>query len=107
MVGLRPGPDGQTVNWLQKSVNHGWDGDLLSGYRSPEYSTGLCYDMCGAPTCTYCAGAGSNHAQTGPPNWGAIDVENPWQFGPIQRKIGSPLKNALSGDLWHYSFTGR
>jgi hypothetical protein len=108
MVGGAVGPDGKQVNWLQKSVEEGWDGDLNSGWRSPERSEEICFEMCGAATCSgKCGGRTSNHSQIGPPNWGAIDVQDFTRFGEIQRRIGSPLKNALPEDLVHYSFTGR
>lgn len=110
MVGAARGPDGKRENWLERSVRHGWDGNLSSGYRSPEYSDSLCRAMCGAPSCPgRCAGRASNHSQTGPPNWGAIDVWPQYsRFGQIQREIGSPLRNALgSVDPVHYSYTGR
>ena len=109
MVGARPGPDGKEVNWLQKAVEKGWNGQLNSGWRSPEYSESLCQSMCGAPSCPgKCAGKTSNHSQVGPPNWGAIDVQDYGRFGSIQREIGSPLKNELGAhDPVHYSFTGR
>lgn len=109
MVGKRKGPDGRRVNWLEKSVKKGWDGRLNSGWRDPAYSESLCYAMCGAPSCPgMCAGKASNHAQIGPPNWGAIDVQQ-WQtFGRIQKEIGSPLFNALGpADPVHFSPTGR
>lgn len=110
MVGAAPGPTGQKVNWLERSVNRGWDGELSSGYRSPEYSDSLCRAMCGAPSCPgRCAGRASNHSQVGPPNWGAIDVFPDYvKFEQIQKAIGSPLKNELdSRDPVHFSYTGR
>lgn len=109
MVGAAKGPDGRKVNWLLRSRNKGWDGELSSGWRSPEYSESLCRAMCGAPSCPgRCAGRSSNHSQTGPPNWGAIDVKSYSTFGRIQREIGSPLKNELDyRDPVHFSYTGR
>lgn len=110
MVGAAVGPDGKKSNWLQKSVNKGWDGGLSSGWRSPEYSESLCRNMCGAPSCPgRCAGRSSNHSQVGSPNWGAIDVYPQYvKFGQIQRELGSPLKNELGAqDPVHYSYTGR
>lgn len=109
MVGKARGPDGKIVNWLLRSRNAGWTGTVVSGYRSPEYSESLCRAMCGAPTCSgRCAGRGSNHSQTGPPNWGAIDVSDYTNFGRIQSRIGSPLHNSLgSADPVHFSYTGR
>lgn len=107
MVGEADGPDGQRRNWLQLSVERGWSGGLYSGYRDPAYSRGLCEVMCNAPSCPgMCAGEASNHSQTGPPNWGAIDVQDYDTFGRIQREIGSPLKNNLPLDHPHYSYTG-
>lgn len=108
MVGASTGPDGTKTNWLEKSVNHGWDGGISSGYRSPEYCESLCRNMCGAPSCPgLCAGRSSNHSQVGPPNWGAIDVYPQYaKFGEIQRQIGSPLRNALPLDHVHYSYHG-
>jgi hypothetical protein len=109
MVGQRIGPDGSKTNWLQKSVDKGWDGVLNSGWRSPSYSKSLCIAMCGAPSCPgTCAGESSNHSQIGPPNWGAIDVASYSKFGQIQKEIGSPLRNSLGpADPVHYSYTGR
>lgn len=107
MVGERTGPDGSRTNWLQKSVEHGWDGAVNSGWRSPAESEGLCFTLCSKPSCPgKCGGQSSNHSQVGPPNWGAIDVQDHVRFGEIQHEIGSPLKNALPNDLFHYSFTG-
>lgn len=109
MVGERKGPDGRQVNWLQKSVDNGWNGQLNSGWRSPAYSESLCMNMCGAPSCPgMCAGRASNHSQIGPPNWGAIDVQEYVKFGQIQKEIGSPMFNALGpADPVHFSPTGR
>lgn len=109
MVGKRIGPDGEKVNWLQKSVDKGWDGRLNSGWRDPAYSESLCYAMCGQSSCPgMCAGRSSNHSQIGPPNWGAIDVADYDKFGRIQKEIGSPLFNALGPqDPVHFSPTGR
>lgn len=107
MVGKKVGPDGRRVNWLKKSIEHGWSGELYSAFRSPAYSRSVCEAKCGAPSCPgTCAGESSNHSQTGPPNWGAIDVQGYEQFGIIQREIGSPLKNNLPSDRPHYSYTG-
>lgn len=94
--------------WLERSRKAGWTGGVNSGYRSPEYSEQLCYEICGAPSCPgRCAGRSSNHTQKGYPN-GAVDVSEPEQFGQIQVRIGSPLKNLLgSADPWHYSASGR
>ena len=93
------------VPWLVKSYNAGWRGYIISGYRSPSYSTSLCMNMCGHPTCVYCAGSGSRHSGSEYPN-GAVDLSDYYTFDAIQPRIGSPLKNALSGDRWHHSATG-
>lgn len=107
MVGEATGPNGTRTNWLQKSVDRGWSGGLYSGFRDPAYSESLCFQICGAPSCSgTCAGRSSNHSQKGPPNWGAIDVHEGERFGQIQRQMGSPLKNNLPNDRPHYSYTG-
>ena len=95
--------------WLRLSREHGWDGYVLSGYRSPAYSTSLCQAMCGAPSCPgRCAGASSNHSGSVYPA-GAVDVDpaHAAQFAAIQRQIGSPLRNALpQTDPNHFSVSG-
>jgi hypothetical protein len=109
MVGEAKGPDGKVVNWLQKSVEHGWGGGLYSGGRTPEHSEELCLAMCGAPSCSgTCAGRSSNHSgcDGSYPGWGAIDVQEYEAFGRIQKEIGSPLQNRLPNDRPHYSVTG-
>ena len=109
MVGAAPGRDGKKVNWLQKSVERGWDGRLSSAYRSPEYSESLCRNMCGAPSCPgRCAGRASNHSGSAYPG-GAIDVYPEYaQFEAIQKQIGSPLQNQLDDrDPVHFSVSGR
>jgi hypothetical protein len=108
MVGKAVGPDGTRTNWLKKARDKGWSGELYSGFRDPAYSESLCFQICNAPSCSgTCAGRASNHSQTGPPNWGAIDVQDYERFGRICREIGSPLHNALPNDHPHYSATGR
>jgi hypothetical protein len=109
MVGLAPGPDGKRVNWLQKSRDAGWDGGVVSGVRTPEYSESLCWAMCGAPSCSgTCAGRSSNHNCTGncPYPTGAIDVSDYIRFAQIQIAIGSPLRNRLPNDRVHFSVSG-
>lgn len=109
MVGEATGPDGSRTNWLQKSVDKGWSGGLYSGFRDPIYSEGLCFNICGQPSCPgLCAGRSSNHSgkDGSPPGWGAIDAQDYERFGRIQREIGSPLKNSLPNDRPHYSVTG-
>lgn len=94
--------------WLWRARKEGWKGQVNSGYRSPEYSKQLCYEICGAPTCPgRCAGTTSNHTQKGYLN-GAVDVSDPATFGAIMKRLGSPLKNLLgSADPWHFSASGR
>lgn len=105
--------DGRTVAawivpWLEKSRKAGWTGTVVSGYRTPEYSTSLCIAMCGAPSCPgRCAGASSNHSGKVYPA-GAIDVTDYTRFGSIQWQIGSPLKNSIgASDPVHFSVSGR
>lgn len=99
------------VVWLEKSRKAGWNGSVISGFRSPEYSTSLCVSMCGASSCLgRCAGAGSNHSC--PPSHacsypeGAVDVSDQYNFADIQRRIGSPLQNNLPSDRLHFSASG-
>lgn len=107
-VGKSTGPDGKQVNWLQRIRDHGWTGTVVSGYRTPEYSEHLCYVICGAPTCPgRCAGRSTNHAQHGPPSWGAIDVSDYYTFARIAKEVGAPFHNGLpSTDPVHFSFPG-
>lgn len=109
MVGDATGPDGKRVNWLQRSVDEGWSGGLYSGFRDPAYSEQLCFNICNQPSCPgLCAGRSSNHSgkDGSPPGWGAIDAQDYINFGRIQARIGSPLKNALPNDRPHFSATG-
>lgn len=94
--------------WLQRARDAGWKGGVNSGYRSPEYSEQLCYQICGAPSCPgRCAGRSSNHTQKGYLR-GAVDVSDPGTFGALMKQMGSPLKNALgAADPWHFSASGR
>ena len=98
---------GWIVPWLHKSWEAGWRGAVNSGWRSPAYSTQLCMNMCGAPSCPgKCAGAASNHSGSNYPA-GAIDVSDYDNFERIQFRIGSPLRNALPYDPVHFSISGR
>lgn len=92
---------------LQEARRRGWKGRLVSGWRSPSYSTHLCYVMCGAPWCSgRCAGASSNHSGSSRPR-GAVDVTYYVDFGRIMREMGNPLHNSLgSRDPVHFSATG-
>lgn len=94
------------VPWLDKSRAAGWTGVLVSGYRSPEYSESLCYNICDHPSCPgLCAGRSSNHTLYSYPN-GAIDVSDYYNFAAIQNRIGSPLWNNLPSDRVHFSTSG-
>jgi hypothetical protein len=94
------------VKFLKKSRANGWQGELVSGFRSPEHSEQLCQDMCGQPTCPgRCAGRGSRHVGLIHPA-GAIDITDTDRFAEIQPKIGSPLHNDLPNDPVHFSVTG-
>lgn len=106
--------DGKTVAewmipWLKRSRAAGWQGSVVSGVRTPDYSEHLCYAMCGSPTCPgRCAGRGSNHnmlESQGYP-YGALDVSDYLRFAEVQRQIGSPLKNDLPIDRVHFSVSG-
>lgn len=95
---------------LRRIRELGWDGYLLSGYRTPEYSEGLCRAICGAPSCPgRCAGRASNHSQYVRPG-GAADLD-PAHIGQalaLLRQIGSPLHNAIGpSDPNHVSASGR
>lgn len=90
---------------------HDWRGRLVSGYRTPEYSEHLCYQMCGAPRCPgRCAGRYTNHAgldyRKSPT--GAVDVSDYVNFGRIVRNcpLSPHIYNALPDDLVHFSVHG-
>jgi hypothetical protein len=95
---------------LRKIREMGWDGYVLSGYRTPEYSESLCFSMCGAPSCAgRCAGRSSEHSQFVEPR-GAVDVDpgHAAQAIAMLRNIGSPLHNAIGpSDPNHLSSSGR
>lgn len=99
------------VHWLQESRANGWKGWVVSGVRTAAYSEHLCYAMCGAPTCPgRCAGRSSNHNMEQSQGYpaGALDVSDYARFGQVQRRIGSPLHNALGArDPVHFSVSGR
>jgi len=93
--------------WLWKSREAGWDGILVSGFRTPEHSEQLCFNMCGAPSCPgLCAGRSSNHTKRTFPG-PAVDVSEFTQFEQIQFQIGSPYRNDLPLDAVHFSLSGR
>ena len=98
--------------WLKPYLDwaraHGWQGQLNSGYRTPEYSEHLCYEMCGAPRCSgKCAGRSSHHSMRVKPG-GSIDVTDYVKFGELMRQCPySPrIFNNLPNDRVHYSNTG-
>lgn len=98
------------ITWIDKSAANGWNGVVVSGVRTPEYSEQLCYNMCGSPTCSgTCAGRGSNHNMTSGQGYpyGALDVSDYYSFESVQFRIGSPLRNNLPNDAVHFSVSGR
>jgi hypothetical protein len=101
---------------LQPARSSGeWSGSVFSGFRSPEYSTQLCINMCGHPTCPgTCAGASSNHScpptHTGEEFEGAVDVTDPFGLRHWCETHGNPIIGGgavLSGDVPHFSRSGR
>lgn len=92
-----------------------WHGSMFSGYRTPEHSTEICEEMCGAPSCPgRCAGATSNHTcpptHTGKYPEGAEDVTDPEGLEAYCRSHNRPLYGAgyaLPADIPHFSRTGR
>lgn len=107
LVGKAKGPDGKIVHWLDKIVAHGWRGSIASGVRTAAHSEELCFQICGAPSCSgTCAGRSSNHVVEGPSDWGALDVSDYDTFGRVCREIGCPLRNDLPADPVHYSPSG-
>jgi Domain of unknown function (DUF1906)/Putative peptidoglycan binding domain len=96
------------VPYLEYARAHGWQGQVTSGYRTPEYSEHLCFVMCNAPSCSgRCAGRSSNHSGRIKPR-GAIDVTDHEQFAALMRQC--PLQprifNNLPIDRVHFSATG-
>lgn len=106
--------DGKPVaNWLIPYLKwaraNGWRGTLVSGWRDPVYSEGLCMRICGRPSCPgRCAGRSSNHSGSVKPH-GAVDVSDYDRFFQLMRQC--PLQprifNSLgSRDPVHGSATG-
>jgi hypothetical protein len=97
------------VPYLKWARDHGWDGWLVSGWRSPEYSASLCYSMCGAPSCAgRCAGRRSRHSQIALAD-GAIDVAHYREFADLMRRcpLRPQLRNVLGArDPVHFSVSG-
>lgn len=98
------------VPYLQYARRNGWQGKLVSGWRSPAYSESLCQRMCGAPSCPgKCAGRSSNHSGSSRPQ-GAVDVSDYARFGKLMAKRPETPRifNALGAqDPVHFSTTGR
>jgi hypothetical protein len=83
-----------------------WKGYVVSGYRTPAYSEGLCYNMCGRPQCPgTCAGRATNHARKGGRN-GAVDLSDYITFRNECWRLQSWLENHLPRDLVHFSDSG-
>lgn len=101
------------ANWLIPYLTwaraNGWRGTLNSGWRDPVYSEGLCYRMCGAPSCSgRCAGRNSNHSGSVRPR-GAVDVSDYATFGRVIGRCpyGPRIFNALGArDPVHFSASG-
>ena len=92
--------------WLAKAREAGWNGVLVSGYRTPEYSQQLCYQICGAPSCPgRCAGTSSNHTKREYPG-PAADVSDYTNCENVLKRIGSPYWNNLPIDPVHMSRSG-
>lgn len=86
----------------------GWDGKLVSGWRSAAYSESLCFRMCGRPSCPgKCAGRSTNHTGNSPERF-AMDVSDYVNFGHIVAKcpVKPHVHNALPRDLVHFSPSG-
>lgn len=99
------------LDWCRHVGHNGerWQGVVVSGYRTPEYSEHLCYVMCGAPACAgRCAGRNTNHAWLEPPR-GAVDVTDYVRFGRVVAHCPylPHVLNDLPIDRVHYSPTGR
>lgn len=99
------------IPYLKWAREHGhWKGRLVSGWRDPVYSEGLCKRMCGRSSCPgRCAGRASNHSGSSKPR-GALDVTYYADFGAAMRRcpLQPRLYNALGpADPVHYSASGR
>lgn len=97
------------VPYLKWARAHGWKGWLVSGFRDPAYSEGLCYRMCGAPRCPgKCAGKSSRHCGKNKPE-GALDVAHYVEFGRLMRQcpLSPHIFNGLGAqDPVHFSVQG-
>lgn len=87
---------------------NGWPGYLVSGWRDPVYSRGLCRRMCGRDSCPgTCAGMASNHVGNSPERF-AMDLSAYEKFREVVARC--PLRphvhNALPNDRVHFSPSG-
>lgn len=99
------------VPWFDKVWALGVHFAIVSWFRSPEYSTWLCEQRCGQPTCAgTCAGANSNHScppsHKCSPYEGAADVSNYYAVRAALARVGAPLHNYLPYDPVHVSYSG-
>ncbi len=105
--------DGRPVaKWMKPYLDfareNGWTGTLNSGFRDPDESEELCFQICGAPSCKgLCAGKSSNHSGKTKPQ-GALDVSDFQRFGELMKAcpIEPRIFNDLPNDLVHFSATG-
>ena len=94
--------------YLEFARSKGWQGTLTSGFRAPEHSEELCFQICGQPSCNgLCAGKSSNHSGKVKPR-GAIDVSDHARFGQLmlQCPLEPRIFNDLPSDRVHFSTTG-
>jgi len=84
-----------------------WNGYVISGWRSAEYSEQLCFNMCGQPSCSgTCAGRNTNHTGINFPE-GAADITDPDGLENAMDELGEDrLRNDLPADAPHYSNNG-
>lgn len=104
----------QVANWiiphLRYARDHGWQGQVTSGFRDPEQQRQACIHVCGNPNgCPgRCAPPGtSNHQGKRWPK-GAVDVTDYEAFGRIVAHSPHPgrLINNLPEDRVHFSQSG-
>jgi hypothetical protein len=97
------------VPYLRFARNHGWQGQLVSGWRDPEYSESLCRRMCGMPSCPgTCAGKASNHSGKTKDKF-ALDVSDWARFTELMARSDAPkprIFNDLPRDRVHLSPNG-
>ena len=96
------------IPYLSWARANGWTGRLNSGWRDPEHSERLCWEMCGAPKCPgKCAGRDSNHSGSVKPK-GAVDVSDHVRFGQLMARapFTPRIFNNLPKDRIHFSATG-